>query len=160
MCNLKDVNRGVNRTILQISLLLLLNVFSFRKCIRLIVKITEQNKCLFHNFYQWFSNSTNLKDLFHRLLNANTRSFLFLAFPPAPTPPPPDTLQCWYLECAESQAHTKLVCNICMWQFHRKTANIDQGQGDLSTYLPHSEIAKSYFGFERVSGFWTHSVWT
>ena len=31
MCNLKDVNRGVNRTILQISLLLLLNVFIFQK---------------------------------------------------------------------------------------------------------------------------------
>ena len=89
MCNLKDVNRGVNRTILQISLLLLLNVFSIRKCIRLIVKITEQNKCLFHNFYRWFWNSTDLKELFHRVLNANTRSFPFLAPPPTPTPPPP-----------------------------------------------------------------------
>ena len=70
-----------------------------------------------------------------------------------PYPPPPDPLQCWYLECAESQTHTKLVYNICMSQFHRKTANIDQGQGELSTYLPHSESAKSYFRFERVSGF-------
>ena len=50
MCNLKGVNRGVNRTILQINLLFLLNVFFCRKCLRLIVKITEQNKCLFHNF--------------------------------------------------------------------------------------------------------------
>ena len=47
-----------------------------------------------------------------------------------------------------------------MWQFHRKTANIDQGQGDLSTYSPYSEIAKLYFGFERVSGFSNYSVWT
>ena len=82
---------------------------------------------------------------------------------PSPTslpPPPHHPLQCWDLECAESQAHTKLVCNICMRQFHRKTANIDQGQGDLSTYLTYSETAKSYFGFERVSGFSNHSVWS
>ena len=50
MCNLKDVNRGVNRTILQISLLLPLIAFFFQKYIRLIVQITEQNKCLFHIF--------------------------------------------------------------------------------------------------------------
>ena len=80
-------------------------------------------------------------------------------YPPYP-PPPPDPHQCWYLEYTESQAQTKLVCNICMWQFHRKTANIDQGQGDLPTYLLHSETAELYFGFERVSCFWNHSVWT
>ena len=88
MCNLKGVNRGVNRTILQISFLLLLTVFFFRKYLRLIVKITEENKCLFHNFYRWFSNLTNFKDLFQRVLNTNTRSFPFLAPPPTSTPPP------------------------------------------------------------------------
>ena len=72
---------------------------------------------------------------------------------PSTNPYPPDPLQCWDLDCAESQAHTKLVYNICMSQFHKKTANIDQGQGDLSTYLPHSEIGKSYLGFERFTGF-------
>ena len=90
-----------------------------------------------------------LRDLFQRVLNTNTRSFPFLVPPtltPSPSSPPPNPLQCWDLDCAESQAHTKLVCNFCMWQFHRKTANTDQGVGDLSTYLPHSESAKSYFG--------------
>ena len=88
MCNLKGVNRGVNRTIPQISLLLLLIVFFLRKCIRLTVKITEQSKCLFHNFYGCFSNYTDLKDLFQRVLNTNTRSFPFLAHPPPPPPFP------------------------------------------------------------------------
>ena len=98
----------------------------------------------------------NLRDLFQRVLNTKTRSFPFLALPPptsSPSSPPPHPLQCWDLDCAESQAHTKLVYNICMSQFHRKTANIDQGQGDLPKYLPHSETAKSYFGFERFTGF-------
>ena len=34
--------------------------------------------------------------------------------PPSPSSPPPYPLQCWDLDCAESQAHTKLVCNISM----------------------------------------------
>ena len=143
----KGVNRGVNRTILQISLPLLLIVFFFRKCIRLIVHITEQNKCLFHNFYRWFSNLNRFK---RSIPESFKQEYTIFPAPrpsiPPPTPPsspPPHPLQCWDLGCAESQAHTKLVCNICMWQFHRKTANIDQGQGDLSTYLPHSETAKS-----------------
>ena len=163
MCNLKDVNRGANRTILQISLLLLLTVFFFRKCIRLIVQVTEQNKCLFHNFYGWFSNLNQFK---RSIPESFKHEYTILPVPcpskapPPPSSPPPHPLQCWDLDCAESQAHTKLVCNICMWHFHRKTANIDQGQGDLSTYLPYSVIAKWYFGFEHVSGFSNHSVWT
>ena len=36
----------------------------------------------------------------------------------------------WDPECAESPAHVQLVYNICRWQKHRKSANIDQGQGE------------------------------
>ena len=155
MCNLKDVNR----TILQISLLLLLIVFSFRKCIRLIVEITEQRKCLLHKVLWIILKLNPIKRSIPESFKHEYTIFPVPrpSIPPPPPPSPSSTpshpFQSWDLDCAESQAHTKLVCNICMSQFHKKTANIDQGQGDLSTYLPHSETAKSYFSFERVSGF-------
>ena len=157
MCNLKDVNRGVNRTILQISLFLLLIVFSFPKCIRLTVKITERRKCLLHKFLWIILKLNPIKRSIPGSFKHEYTIFPVprLSIPPLPSPssPPSHPFQCWDLDCAESQALTKLVCNKCMSQFHRKTANIDQGQGDLSTYLPHSETAKSYFGFERFTGF-------
>ena len=90
MCNLKDVNRGANQTILQISLLLLLTVFFFRKCIRLIVQVTEQNKCLFHNFYGWFSNLNQFK---RSIPESFKHEYTILPVPcpsnPPPPPPPP-----------------------------------------------------------------------
>ena len=158
MCNFK----GVKRTGLQISLLLLLIGFFFRKCIRLIVQVTEQNKCLFHNFYGWLSNLNQFK---RSIPESFKYEYTILPVPRPSAPPlplvaPSPSVSMLDLDCAESQAHTKPVCNICMREFHRKTANIDQGQRDLSTYLTYSEIAKWYFGFERVSGFSNHSVWT
>ena len=153
MCTLKGGNRGVNRTILQISLLLLLNVFFFRKCIRLIVQITEENKCLFHNFYGWFSNLNQFKRSIHESFKQEYTIFPVprpsTPPPPSPSSPPPHRLQCWDLECAESQAHTKLVCNLCMWQIHRKTANIDQGQGGF-VY-----IFTTFWNCKIVFQFWT-----
>ena len=88
MCNSKGVNRGVNRTILQISLLLLLTVFFFRKCIRLIVHITEQNKNLFHTFYGWFSNLNRFKGSIPESFKHE-----YTIFPaPRPSIPPPPRL--------------------------------------------------------------------
>ena len=157
MCNLKDVNRGVNRTILQISLLLLLIVFSFRKCIRLIAKITEQRKCLLHNFLWIILKLNPIKRSIPESFKHEYTIFPVprpsTPIPSSPSSPLPHPLHGWDLDCAESQAHTKLVWKLCMSQFHRKTAIIDQGQGDLSSYLPQSETAKSYLGFERFSGF-------
>ena len=90
MCNLKGVNCGVNRTILQINLLLLLIVFFFRKCIRLIVKITEQNKCLFLIFMEdsktkptWKIYSREFKTRIHDLSRSSPLQL------PQPPPPPP-----------------------------------------------------------------------
>ena len=82
----KGVNRGVNRTILQISLPLLLIVFFFRKCIRLIVHITEQNKCLFHNFYRWFSNLNRFK---RSIPESFKQEYTIFPAPRPSIPPPP-----------------------------------------------------------------------
>ena len=86
MCNLKDVNRGVNRTILQISLLLLLIVFSFRKCIRLIVKITEQRKCLLHKFL-WII--LKLNPIKRSIPGSFKHEYTIFPVPRLPPPSPP-----------------------------------------------------------------------
>ena len=94
MCNFK----GVKRTVLQISLLLLLTVFFFRKCIRLIVQVTEQNKRLFHNFYGWFSNLNQFK---RSIPESFKHEYTILPVPRPSTPPPspsshpPHPFQCW-----------------------------------------------------------------
>ena len=89
MCNLKDVNRGVNRTILQINLLFLLIVFSFRKCIRLIVKITEQRKCLLHKILLIILklNPTN-----RSIPESFKHEYTIFPVPRPSTPPPPPRL--------------------------------------------------------------------
>ena len=163
MCNLKGVNRGVNRTILQISLLLLLNVFFFRKCIRLIVQLTEENKCLFHNFYGWFSNLNQFKRSIHESFK---HEYTICPVPRPSSPPPPLRLPLPidFNVGISSALNRRPIQNsyatfVCDKSIERRPTLI-RGRGDLSTYLPHSETAKSYFSFERVSGFWNYSVWT
>ena len=53
----------------------------------------------------------------------------------------------WDRECAESPAHVQLVCNICGWQSHRKSANIDQGQGECIYILATFWNCKMVFRF-------------
>ena len=89
MCNLKDVNRGVNRTILQISLLLLLIVFSFRKCIRLIVEITEQRKCLLHKVL-WII--LKLNPIKRSIPESFKHEYTIFPVPRPSIPPPPPPL--------------------------------------------------------------------
>ena len=55
----------------------------------------------------------------------------------------------WDPECAESPAHVQLVCNICRWQSHRKSANIDQGQGECIYILA------IFWNCKMVFRFWT-----
>ena len=86
MCNLKDVNRGVNHTILQISLLLLFIVFSFRKCIRLIVKNTEQRKSLLHKIL-WII--LKLNPIKRSIPESFKHEYTIFPVPRPSTPPPP-----------------------------------------------------------------------
>ena len=53
----------------------------------------------------------------------------------------------WDPECAESPAHVQLVYNICRWQKHRKSANIDQGQGECFYILAILWNCKMVFRF-------------
>ena len=119
---------------LQTSFLLLL--MSSWKCIPLIVKVVEQNKYLFHNFCYY--NTNFLKKFsteFQKRLQELSRSS------------PLNPLQYWYPKCAESPAHLQLVCNICRWQSHRKSANIDQGQGECIYILAILWNCKMVFRF-------------
>ena len=58
-------------------------------------------------------------------------------------------VQYWDPECTESPALVQLVCNSCGWQSHRKSANIDQGQGDCIYILA------IFWNCKMVFGFWT-----
>ena len=55
----------------------------------------------------------------------------------------------WDPEIAESPAHVQLVCNSCGWQGHRKSANIDQGQGECIYILA------IFWNSKMVFRFWT-----
>ena len=72
---------------------------------------------------------------------------------PNPPPPPPICFNVGILSALNRRLIQNSYETFACDNIHRKTANIDQGKGDLSTYLPYSETVKSYFGFERFTGF-------
>ena len=101
--------------------------------------MVEQNKNLFHNFCDY---KTNYLKKFPQSFQKSYRSF-HVARPSTPfTIGIPSALN-------RRLMHLQVVCNICGWQSHRKSANIDQGQGECIYILA------IFWNCKMVFRFWT-----